>query len=238
MNIGKTINQMEEASRLGMYHNFKYKNERKNKKRLILDTAFAECEDDIKPHVKNIIGKSDMNKYPNSCIPMNWWGDKATTFKINLTTPLIIDKDCDVFIEQLTIWGGVGPTCDLYHQNLYINIDKFNNEVHTNNLYDNYYILPNESQDNKEWESKDDKPCITEPFIFKSKKLNYFASSTSKEITDLTLTIMTEKQCIKQKHCVGENDSIKLGSIFRTNHEQKDDKNGRCLLELIIVEKE
>jgi len=211
MNIGRTINKMEEASRLGNFHNFTYKNERKNKRRLIIDTAFARCKEGNSSNSAKLEGYADTE--------MHWWGQDCKNFEIDLTQPLQIDKDCDIFIEQLTLWGIKSPKGN-YNQMIYLNINEFNNETSTNNVLDRYYMLPNETQ-NTNFESCD-MPCGG-GFVFKSKKLNYLASSPAKKLSKLNLTI------------IGENEStggLKLDSVF-TN-----DRNGRCLLELIIIEKE
>lgn len=206
MNIGRTINKMEEASKLGNFHNFTYKNERKNKKRLIIDTAFARCKEAAGHHNKNEVilkGYSDTK--------MCWWGQDCKNFEIDLTQPLQIDKDCDIFIEQLTLWG-IKPPDGNNHQMIYLNINEFNNETSTNNVLDRYYMLPNESCNTS---SKDG-------FVFKSKKLNYLASSPAKRLSRLNLTIIGENR---------NGSNIKLDSVFNNN-------TGRCLLELIIIEKE
>ena len=81
MNIGQTINKMEAASRLGNFHNFTYKNERKNKKRLIIDTAFARCKEGTEGNYiqAKLEGYSDTN--------MRWWGGGCKNFEIDLTQP-------------------------------------------------------------------------------------------------------------------------------------------------------
>ena len=214
MNIGRTINKMEEASRLGNFHNFTYKNERKNKRRLIIDTAFARCRED-----NGILNKKEETLEGYGSTEMRWWGSGCKNFEVDLTQPLQIDKDCDIYIEQLTLWG-INPPKDNYHQMIYLNINEFNNETSTNNVLDRYYMLPNETQ-NTNFESCD-MPCGG-GFVFKSKKLNYLASSPAKRLSKLNLTI------------IGENNNagnIKLDSVFT------DAINGRCLLELIIIEKE
>ena len=203
MNIGQTINKMEAASRLGNFHNFTYKNERKNKKRLIIDTAFARCKEGTEGNYiqAKLEGYSDTT--------MRWWGYGCKN---------------DIFIEQLTLWGINSPG-DIYNQMIYLNINEFNNETSTNNVLDRYYMLPNESQ-NSNFESCDT-PCGG-GFVFKSKKLNYLASSPAKRLSRLNLTIIGETSSSEDSNGDG---NIKLDSVFSNN-------KGRCLLELIIVEKE
>jgi hypothetical protein len=221
MNIGQTINKMEAASRLGNFHNFTYKNERKNKKRLIIDTAFARCKEGKEGNYKEV----ELEGYSDT--KMRWWGYGCKNFEIDLTQPLQIDKDCDIFIEQLTLWGINSPG-DIYNQMIYLNINEFNNETSTNNVLDRYYMLPNESQ-NSNFESCDT-PCGG-GFVFKSKKLNYLASSPAKRLSRLNLTIIGETSSGEDSNSNGDV-NIKLDSVFSNNNK------GRCLLELIIVEKE
>jgi len=222
MNIGQTINNMEAASRLGNFHNFTYKNERKNKKRIIIDTAFARCKED------NGLNKTEWILKEYSDTKMHWWGENCKNFEIDLTQPLQIDKDCDIFVEQLTLWGLQEPASDNSYQMIYLNINEFNNETSTNSVLDRYYMVSNE-------QSKHDGGG--RGISFKSKKLNYFASSPAKRLSRLNLTIIGETTPNYISGPAGSYHEMKLGSVFEAGN-PPNNVEGRCLLELIIIEKE
>lgn len=216
MEFANQLNNNSENFAKSTFNNFNYINDKVCKKRLILDTLFANSNISSSAEYDTNEENANVN---NENIKAKYWDSDVIEFNIPLFRELNIEKTSDVFIEQITFWDLIPFDRDnegnIKNQNIYFKIDEFSNEIYSNNLNIDYYTIPNEVNTN----SKNDSP-----YTFKSKKMNYLATVTSRNINNLKLTLKSENL---------QNDS----GVKKYNTSGVFKKNGRCIIELIIIEK-
>ena len=101
MNYGNELNKIRNNSNTNLFNNFNYQTERINKKTLILDTAYSECQElDINSDSK--IG--NINYIHNKCI----------NFRADLNELLNIDKECNVYIDNIYLLGSINIEKPIY----------------------------------------------------------------------------------------------------------------------------
>lgn len=186
-NIGRRLEEIRHDSELGLFQNLGYQTERINKKNLIIDTAFCNCNED-----PSKIRTVDKNGFFNGGILFKW-GAKCITFTTELTEKLIIDKKCEVYIDLISFWD-VGLGND--QSPIYLNIKQFPKYSNSNNLLlkDKYVITPNGYDSAGKF------------FSTKGKKMNYLTTINPTHLEEIEFTFETE-----------DDDGLTTKGIFNTN---------------------
>ena len=155
--------------------------------------------------------------------------DSNTKFKIQLSEPLIIDKQSDIFLEHFTIFDAKANTTNpnmamvleidqfniqnSFASNIKIGTDSDGNTIY-NNIKKNRIIIPNEST------------AANQTKVQKGKKLNFICTINPSKLRTISGSL-TDAGTIDF-----DNNTITYSTIFG---DVTKDTGGRFVLELVIV---
>lgn len=154
MDFGQLRQQQQQGARQMMYQNSGYQFERRNKKTLIIDVEDA-----------------------SGTAPLSTAGD----FKVDLLEPLIVDKLCDIYLDNFSTFNSL--LCGVNDRGCFsLQINEFNvnsncASTNSNQQLFNRILIPNEHNSISDVHSS---------VIHKGKKMNYICSVNPGKITSIT----------------------------------------------------
>ena len=154
MDFGQLRNEQQQSARQMMYQNSGYQFERRNKKTLIIDVEDA-----------------------SGTAPLSTAGN----FKVDLLEPLIVDKLCDIYLDNFSTFNSL--LCGVNDRSCFsLQINEFNvnsncASTNSNQHLFNRILIPNEHNSISDVHSS---------VIHKGKKMNYICSVNPGKITSIT----------------------------------------------------